>query len=417
MLCGSLKQMSKEYVYEPLGAGWKFDREYVHRYRSPVYREIASGRVISVKLAGESWFPGCENMGDAYYAWEALKTEWQVTGLPLLSSPAATGKTLLWETLPDGEQFPELPADVAILIHAHSPQHRKEHWQECTKELWAESYPLYGYDGRWMYAGACLARGRFPVGAPRRAGGFKPYVPGWHHVAIKIPKDWNHIGLIPIPDHAKHQWCYPNQPGEIIRTWVSEPELTLAISQGWEITEHYDGYTFDKGQPLEFWARKLAKMRLSLGWQCVGERVKVQPRAPNGQSGALAHKAVREILNHTIGSLAARGFQREQFIPDAAFTEWRRAHWREAGENRERVEGGWIVPVRVPSESDFDIYMPHWAAQIWALERAWMAKHALRIPYDTLIEIDGDCLYTDRELTSKEMPSDDMRLSRLRRKD
>src|SRR5262249_34670496 len=211
-LCGSLEQMSREYVEEPLANGWEFAREYVHKFRSPVYRESLAGeyatpeeakarKQISVKLISESWFPGCKSALEAIAAWRALKAEWESTGLPLLTTPAATGRALLWESLPFKGEFPSLPDDLAKHYRRHSPQHRREEFLPYVKYHPDENPSgvdghLYCYDGRFMYAALCLID-RLPVGeAQHREFGtagtqYVPYVPGLYHVHVTVPETWN----------------------------------------------------------------------------------------------------------------------------------------------------------------------------------------------------------------------------------
>src|SRR5262245_8653785 len=183
-LCGSLAQMSREYVEEPLGE-WEFAVPYVHKHRAPIYRRKSDGVEIVVKLAShkEGWFPGCEENMVAQEAWKALAAEWQSeTDIPLLSTPSKTGQALLWENLPKGHRFPALPADVENVIRANSTQHRKEVFKATIRSIETDeilSPNVIQYDGRWMYA-ALSTLDRLPVGEPRRVGYFNPYEPGWH---------------------------------------------------------------------------------------------------------------------------------------------------------------------------------------------------------------------------------------------
>src|SRR4030095_12811498 len=126
---GALAEMTREWMRQPLTQGWGLDKEFVFKHRTATY--CAPERpdyAISVKLAShrESWFPGCEDQVAMCEAWRALESEWKSTGLPLLSTPRATGIALLWENLPRGVEFPSLPDDLARLIRANIPQHRIE---------------------------------------------------------------------------------------------------------------------------------------------------------------------------------------------------------------------------------------------------------------------------------------------------
>ncbi len=391
-LCGTLQEMTREYVEEPLQHGWKFARQYVHKYRSPVFTK--DGRTVSVKLVSESWFPGCHSMVEALGAWKALRDEWSDTArLPLLSTPSKSGQALLWESLPKGVEFPALPDDVARIIRANSPQHRLEVLRPDF-----EGEQMY-YDGRWMYA-ALAGLDRMPVGEPIKAQGglFVPYVPGWYQAMVRVPRGWRHIGLLPVPSENGEGWRYPSFPGEAFEGWFAEPELTLALSHGWQI-EIIQGWKFAKGRPLGNWARKLIEMRARLS-----ERNK------------FAAAAVREVLNHTIGSFHVDSYERENIVSQS---QWR-ALIEEWGYERvqtlEKLDDGLrrvVHPVR--HKDGLSVYMPCWSGQIWALERARVAQYALRCDRDALVEIRGDALYLSAEFQAPF--SDNGNLGQLRKKE
>lgn len=420
-LAGPLDLMTRVYVEEPLGAGWKFARPYVHKHRTPTY-EREDGMEMTVKLIGhrESWFPGCEDQVVACEAWKVLESEWKSsTGLPLLSSPAATGKALLWETLPKDRSFPALPDDLARLIRSNSPQHRLEVIVNAkgVQRIAYEPHQLHQYDGRWMYAAMC-GLDRFPVGEPRRVDRFTPYQPGWHFVEVRIPNGWNHIGLLPAKS-TDVGWDYPAAPGLVFKTWASEPELTLALFHGWEIVEHMDGWAFDKGRPLDGWSKKLIDLRAkfqavelnAMAFNVDDAEVLGSPKfAPCNFAAA----AVRQILNHTIGAMHVDGYEREVMVPDAEWRQWRRdnAEWFNAHDS-EHVEGGYVVSQIVPSESKLDIYMPHWSSTIYALSRARVAQWALKCDPSTLVKINGDAIYSTAPLPFE----DNGNLGQLRRKE
>lgn len=404
-VCGPLEKMTREWMMEPLAHGWKLGREFVFKHRTAVYRRPEKpDEEFSVKLIShrESWLPGCDDAKTACDAWDALKAEWQSTGLPLLSSPAATGKALLWESFPRDAEFPSLPDDLAKLIRSTSPQHRIEKLTrvefddaEAANKL-IDKYCIQ-YDGRWMYAAMC-GLDRFPVGEPKRVGYFQPYEPGWHLVQVKIPSGWDHIGLLPML--TPNGWTYPNRAGLFIRGWAAEPELTLALKCGWEIVEHYDGYTFEKGRPLGPWSRKLIEMRAELQEKAKWAKDGPGPFVTNHYDYAAA--AIRQILNHTIGAIHRNDFEREMFVSDDNFRQWRRENpdlAESTGGHRDpvRVEGGYLVPCFVPDTSRLSIFMPHLSATIYSLARARVAEWCLKCDPSTLVKINGDALYSTIE--------------------
>jgi len=374
-LCGTLEQMTQDYVVEPLSTEWKFARKYIHKFRSPVFTN--GTHTVSVKLVGESWLPGCTDATEAAASFAALEYEWKtVTGLPLLSTPSKTGQMLMHGKFPKGAIYPKLDDDLALHIRNVSPQHRLEKF-EGTRARHSANGILHKYDGRWMYAALCYLD-RLPIGEPRKTREFKPFVPGWFKVNFRIPRTWEHIGLIPMKwmTNGNFTWIYPSE-GDFVgsEVWVSEPELTLAMANGWEI-EVIEGYQFAKGRPLAEWQKTLVDLRarLRLMDDC-------------------AAKAIREILNHAIGSLHRNDYEREIEV-DAA--QWKALDkstvvgWQTIDDEAQTK----LVVVRVPHQDKISIYMPHWSAQIYALERAKIAENALRCKWDTIAEIRGDAIYT-----------------------
>src|SRR5262249_30801323 len=266
--------------------------------------------------------------------------------------------------------------------------------------------PLYCYDGRFMYAALCLVD-RLPVGEAKHGDGFGaswqyvPYVPGLYAVEVTVPETWEHIGLVPIAGEDGG-WSYPSKPGMCFQTWAHEPELTLAQENGWNIRV-YSSYTFTKGRPLENWAKKLIAMRDKLR-----KPVEFDDENRDMTARNYAAAAIRNMLNHTIGSLHAGGYEREQFISDpkgdkssAEFREWwsnNREYVARGGDWGERAEGGWRVRSIVPDNSPMSITMPHWSSTIWALERARIAQFALKWSPKVLVKINGDAVYSTAEL-------------------
>ena len=334
-------------------------------------------------------------------AWVALKSEWErTTKLPLLSTPAKTGQALLWEHLPFNEYLPALPDEVASLIRANSFPNRIEVVGEgINRMLSGESVldPKFcdvQYDGRWMFA-ALARKDRLPIGEPEKVERFDmerdKYIPGWYRVVAGVPPGWNHIGLLPMADEEGGQWRFPSRPDEVFETWISEPELSLALERKWKI-KVIEGYRFTKGRPLGTWAKMLIEMRERLN-----ETVNSYGATPDTRSAfRFAAAAIRNVLNHTVGSFHVNGYERERVIPESEWQAFKREHVDRAGyaPNFEHVEGGRQVKVMVPDNSPLSFYMPHWSSQIWALERAEVARWALMCDPRTLVKIHGDAIYS-----------------------
>jgi len=439
---GSDDRMTREWMAEPNDKGWKFANSFVFKNRVATYeRRLSTGVVgVDIRLINHrnGWLPGCDDYMTALHAWRALESEWLSTGLPLLSTPRATGIALLWENLPRGVEFPALPDDLARLIRANSPQHRIQAMRRYAVDMDAEPFPspadCVQYDGRWMYASLC-GLDRLPIGEPRRAEGFTPYVPGIYDVTIRIPETWSHIGLIPMLEDTgvgfARAWKYPSEPGRIFRTWAFEPELTLALKKvkdfglpAWEIVDFHDGYKFEKGRPLMTWAHKLIEMRerlQAIEANCLATAVDVDAHmlseAGHFKRFDFAAAAIRQILNHSIGALHKNEYQRETFVSEGNYRKWRRENPHLAGgDDVLKVEGGYMVPAFVADTSPLSIFMPHWSSTLYSLARARVAEWALLCEPETLVKIHGDALYSTVAQPKLDKLDDSETLGRPRRK-
>src|SRR5581483_8495349 len=93
---------------------------------------------------------------------------------------------------------------------------------------------------------------------------FERYRPGWYRVTATIPADWAHVGLLPVPGErigSEKPWTWPATPGlELADLWVSEPELRLALDQGWSCVIH-ERLLFTGQKVLRTWRERLLHMR------------------------------------------------------------------------------------------------------------------------------------------------------------
>jgi len=224
---------------------------------------------------------------------------------------------------------------------------------------------------------------------------------------------------MPVPDYARAEkfgtlgWQYPNFPGEQIGpVWVAEPELTFALKNGWHLLEVCDGWAFEKGRPLDIWAKKLIEMRERLS-----EVVDSYGATPDTRRAyRFAAAAVREILTNTIGRLHKNTVEREMGVDH---DQWRELMQKWGYANvvtKEKTESGLrLVEYPEPNPSDFMIFLPHVSATLYSLARVEVLKYALRIDRDSLIEIDGDAVYTSERQQWIEDEDKD-KIGQLRRK-
>lgn len=394
-------EATKQYFKAPLEHGWIFAERPQFAYGSASYAlpgpagEI--GAPIHVKTIG-SWFPAVPDKLEAEASWDRLLRQWRERfNFPLLNTPAATGTALLWQSLPRGE-YPMLDPDLARLIRAVSPQHRVEWIGPAETPI----EDLYCYDGRFMYA-AMTGLDRYPIGAPKLTGGFIPYQPGFYEVRLRVPDRWDKIGLIPVKND-NGGWDWPAEPGRIIETIVAEPELTLAIGEGWEFVGEPSerSWVFDKGRPLAVWGRALTRLR--------SEFEKTDDNC---------YAACRNILIHTIGAIHAPGRERAKIVLESDWRQWRRdhAHYFDYHHDWSHEPGvGYHVTEYEPKAGRLDMFMPHWSATLYSLARARVARYALQIPKAQIVKISGDAIYTSAPARWSDEWQDDGRLGRLRRK-
>jgi hypothetical protein len=341
-------------------------------------------RTIEIRLAHTSFFKDGDDLATVTRAWKALR---QIVGrhgdgLPLLGSPGAIGVSLLERLLPAGASYPVQSQEVRTLLYTHSPQPRKE----CLTTPNVEHIPAFHYlDGRWMYA-ACLVYA-FPVGEPTRdtSSAFEKYRPGWYRITATIPPDWQHVGLLPMPGEradSEKPWTWPATPGTILPDlWVSEPELRLALQQGWTCTIH-ERLLFTGQKVLRTWQERLVKMRAD------AEQLAPDLRQP-------VRGAIRDILLHAVGRWHMQAWEEERTV---TLQEWTRlAPLLSADEQMsayQRESGLLSYLARRPLGGQETKWLrPEWSAYVWAYCRVLLARRLLSLPRAAILGVNTDAIY------------------------
>ncbi|MFG2775311.1 hypothetical protein [Streptomyces sp. NPDC048350] len=142
--------------------------------------------------------------------WKALRRHWD--DVVLMGSPSQTGRDLWSRTIPakagakwvDG--YPVMSQEIRSLMHATAGQGRTE---LITPPRVPDRVPgWYEADRTFTYAKHTWTSG---VGVPQRvtAAAFAAmsekeqadalFSPSHWQVRVTIPKDWNHVGLLPVP--------------------------------------------------------------------------------------------------------------------------------------------------------------------------------------------------------------------------
>jgi hypothetical protein len=342
-------------------------------------------RTIEIRLAGTSFFKGCDDLALVVRAWKALR---QIVGrhgdgLPLLGSPGIMGLALLERLLPEGARYPVQSEEIRRLLYEHSPQPRKE----CVTLPDLESIPAFhDLDGRWMYA-ACLVY-PVPVGEPtcdtRRQ--FEAYRPGWYRITATIPDDWQHVGLLPVPGErvgSEKPWVWPAARGMVLPDlWTSEPELRLALEQGWSCMIH-ERLLFTGQKVLRPWGERLLKMRADT------EHLAPELRPP-------VRGAIREILVQAVGRWHMRAWEEERSVP---LEEWKRLLPTLSVDEQMSAyhrEGGLMsyVAERALEGEERKWMRPEWSAYIWASCRVLLTRRLLSLPRATILGCNTDAIYT-----------------------
>jgi hypothetical protein len=301
----------------------------------------------------------------------------------LLSTPARTGMDLLRRKLPYGVKYEDLPEDVERIVMTQFGQARTElfdHGRELVENL-------RNYDGLWMYASCCR---HMPVG--RCVHDFQdlytPYVTGLYRLEAQIPDDWAHIGLLPVRENDKTVW--PNEPGTVVHSWCSHRDVQLAIDYGWKILFIWERVLWPETQarglkigqdPLRHWMETLVLLR---------ETITLQYEEP---IRGMLRDAFRSLLNMTIGRLHMAGRTVDVWTQD----------WKEdPGENAylskdQPYDGSGIT--HYEKQEDLNAYQkegfkPHWALEVWNQAKWKVTKAALEVPFDQLVSIRTDGLWT-----------------------
>lgn len=307
--------------------------------------------------------------------------------IPLLATPGQMGGDLLKRTLPYNREYSNLPDEIAEIIVENTTQGHIEtfyHGQATIDNL-------HYRDGRWMYAAHLrhLPTGRIQhdsvpeieLTAPSKTG-TRGIIPGYYKVAVRLPNDWNHIGLLPLLTNNKP--TYPRRPGMQFVTWATAHEIILAQGQGWgiEVLERIlwpD--THKEPEPLRAWGEKLRYIRMELA-ETYPEPFRTYIR-----------DAARSILLQTVGSFFRTTKEFDAYTSDPNMIP-------EEATSELLLEGDvwkYTVPAMI-SPLQKILCQPHWAGYVWGLTRWSLAKNALQVPFNQLIALRVDAIWANCEM-------------------
>lgn len=394
--------------------GWRHGAHYLADPAASTgryYRLVpgSSDRRIEIEICqARAWF-GAAGVAVCEQAWAWL-SEWAAAAAPegrLLSSPVTTGRDLWRRTLSRSASYPVLSEEVRQLVHATSPQHRRELLCPVVTEL-----PGFAYlDARLAYAavswglpvgpGEWVSYTRDPVDITALCAGR-----GRYRVRTQVPDYWAHVGILPCADTGG-AWEWPSEPGRKFETWADACELQLALRYGWPI-EIIEGFRMAEGKPLNTFTDKITRA------------ISQVERSHVGPVGAALRSALRAMYVGLIGGFAQRS---HDVWKSAAITDGTPLPAPAGSTIKRSADGRTAFWIERHDRVDLSFAHPEWAATIWARARCRLLDSpepapgygrigALNLPRESVIAFSADALYLDHDPA---WPDDGMR-GRFRRK-
>ncbi len=303
-------------------------------------------------------------------------------------TPGATGLNAIESVLPwlrDAPRpvaYPTLPPEIHALLHGNSTQHR----QEAIALPGHRAKTLTLYDRRIAYLShlrhlPTVNTAQHDTGA---AAIYVPHHPGFYTVSVSVPKDWQHIGLVPTKD-AGTAWLYPHEPGTTFDSLLTTVEMRLLADHAWPfvVRERYlfDALNVPGNDPLRTFQQRMVQAL---------ERLEAQPHTD-------LNRAVRAALRAVV--IQAIGIFHRRVQTD----ETRLEEWDDVPEDADSAHGFQpdIAPDGTPilrRERTLNLFQerwhhPEWSTAIYAASRTAITKQALTLNRADIAAIDGDGLY------------------------
>lgn len=299
--------------------------------------------------------------------------------IEILETPTRTGMDILKRKLPFDGRYESLPDDIEHIVIGNFSQQRREYF---THDYVIDD--LYCYDGRLEYAACCRD---IPIGAPIHDNEDKhvPYVPALYRALFTIPSNWQHIGLLPVKANLKGvASIYPNEPKQEHETWCSTYEMQTALKYGWDVSIKervlwLEGKEkgFKGKDPLKHWVNDLVELREVAIPQRYEEPIR-----------SLLKGAIRHLIIDTIGALHSSERTIDVYSDDIT----------------DMYELGYIPDfdgvqyhAKIKKEMNAyqrSMYHPHWSLDIWSKAKDKITKCALSVPYEQLLLIRADAIWT-----------------------
>jgi len=313
---------------------------------------------------------------------EVIKGKHDEYRVELMSTPARTSMDLLRRKLPYGAKYDDLPSDVEKIIMENFGQARTELFRHDGRIV----DNLHNYDGIWMYASCCR---HMPVGRVIHdfEDKYESYVTGLYRVETRVPGGWAHVGLLPARNPiGGGSSVYPRRPGTLFESWCGHRDIKLALDYGWPIVikerilwPDTQARRVKIGQdPLRHWTETLVMLR---------EQIAEQYEEP---IRSMLRDAFRGLLNHGVGRLYSGARKIDVYTQD--FSEY---PGDDAVLAEEYTDGSFRYEKKEELSSfQKENFKPHWVLEVWNQARWRVTKAALEVPYDQLISIRTDGLWT-----------------------
>lgn len=307
----------------------------------------------------------------------------------ILATPAQTGLDILEKTLPFDAIVPTLDLDTLALIRRTTTQARIEQY--------AQDYPVsrfHEYDQAFAY-GAHLGTVPMPVDAGNHvlrvehADGRvnfpekELYRPARYLCIWQVPKDWNHVGLLP---ELMDGWSWPSRPGTWHQGWLDNREVLLAKQNNWPVKIHEallfgmpDGKR--KWDPFREWRTLLLEMWKTYHiWETDGDEI-----------AGLCKSAIRAMVLGSIGTWHRGTSRATVVVPRGAPL----PPLDDMLEPPTMTADGLEYVSRTPIHRSQQKWQhPEWSSSIWASQRVSLTEELLMQDPTALIGCNTDGYYT-----------------------
>ncbi len=375
---------------------WETVHEY-HDSTAPAmsYRNTQGLRVDVLRAS--QWFGGEPSPVEAANAWRAVSGVLAARfDMPLLATPATTGRELFARTIPNGTQWPILDLATRELIRSESGQGRIA----VTNPDGRPIERVVAYDGRLMYAALTW---KLPAGEPIVTDRWHNYARGRYKVRFAIPNNYNtgcvcgaagHEGIGPLAVKSPSGgWEYPSEPGYEGVTWADGAEIHAAMKHGISCNVITGIVWPDEASPLDNWTHRLTK--------AIGDAQLLGGDGASATTRRNVGRALRALIIHTLGIFHAGG----RWVTGAGTID--QIPSDATGVTRQGSVWTWRTHV-----DRVDMFAhPEWSACVYGRARARMYLAACSVPAADVLGFATDALY----LASDPRWRDDGKVGTLRR--